>query len=182
MLLPCHLTNVNTIFILILALVWSPPTPETNMRAVRCSTAQLRFSIVGCCWWNYMFSLYHWRLSSSQPISLLKRTLWSPELYGLGHRTHSFWVSGLDLEVVCCVQCQLLNLMGQTVAYHWFNNPVMHLCIYISTVVDDITCKRWLKRERERWFKTWWLWYCAKLNNLLLLYSFSQTLQLELTL
>lgn len=59
-------------------------------------------------------------------------------MYSFRHGAHAFRVSGLDLEVVGGVQCQLLDLVSQSVAHHWFNNPVVDLGVYICAVVDDI--------------------------------------------
>lgn len=59
-------------------------------------------------------------------------------MYSLRHGAHALRVSGLDLEVVGGVQRQLLDLVGQAVAHNWFNNPVVDLCVYICTVVDDV--------------------------------------------
>lgn len=75
-------------------------------------------------------------------------------MYGLRHRAHALRVAGLDLEVVGGVQCQLLDLVGQTVTYHRFNHPVVDFSVYICTVVNDIT----YSRERD----TFNIQCCAK--------------------
>lgn len=59
-------------------------------------------------------------------------------MYGIRQGAHALWGSGLDLEVVGGVQRQLLDLVGQAVAHHWLNNPVVDLSVHICTVVDDV--------------------------------------------
>lgn len=78
-------------------------------------------------------------------------------MHGLRHGAHALWVPGLDLEVVGGVQRQLLDLVGQAVAHHWFNNPVVDLSIYIRTVVDDIAYNREGQRGRDKAVKVLWL-------------------------
>lgn len=78
-----------------------------------------------------------------------KLTFWSAEMYSLRHGAHAFWVSGLDLKVVGGVQCQLLDLVSETVAHHRFNNPVVDLSVYICTVVDNIAYNRESQEERN---------------------------------
>ncbi len=95
-------------------------------------------------------SLNHWYLSRSHRILFSKLTLWSAEMYGLRHGAHALRVSGLDLEVVGGIQRQLLDLVGQAVAHHWFNYPVVDLSVYICAVVDDITYNREGQKERNK--------------------------------
>lgn len=61
---------------------------------------------------------------------------------GLGHGPHALGVAGLDLEVVGGVQRQVLDLVGQAVAHHRFNYPVVDLGVDVCAVVDDVACKR----------------------------------------
>lgn len=75
---------------------------------------------------------------------LQQQNVWAPctfgsaEVHSVRHRAHALGVPCLDLEVVGGVQGQLLNLVGQPVAHHRLDHPVMDLCIHIGAVVDYV--------------------------------------------
>lgn len=69
----------------------------------------------------------------------MRITFRSAELRCLRHGSHSLGVTGLDLEIVGGVKGQLLNLVCQPVSNHRLDDPIMNLCVYISTVVNDVT-------------------------------------------
>lgn len=46
----------------------------------------------------------------------------------------------MDLEIIRCVKGQLLNLVGQSIAYHGFNDPIVYFSIDIGVIVNDVAC------------------------------------------
>lgn len=76
------------------------------------------------------------------PAGLSRLTLRGAEVHGLRHGPHALGVAGLDLEVVGGVQRQLLDLVGQAVAHHRLDHPVVVLGVDVGAVVDDVPCRR----------------------------------------
>lgn len=69
-------------------------------------------------------------------------TLGCSELNRLGHGAHPLGVAGLDFEVIRGIEGQLLDLVGQSVSHHRFNNPVVYFGVHIRAVVNDVSCRR----------------------------------------
>lgn len=46
----------------------------------------------------------------------------------------------MDLEIIRCVKSQLLNLVGQSIAYDGFNDPIVYFSIGIGVIVNYVAC------------------------------------------
>lgn len=68
-------------------------------------------------------------------------TFRSAELHRVRHGPHALGVSSLDFKVICGIEGQFLDLMGEPVSHNRLNDPVMGHSLHISAVEDDVTCK-----------------------------------------
>lgn len=65
-------------------------------------------------------------------------TFRSAEMDRLRHGAHALGVASLNLEVVCGVERQFLDLVRESVPHHRLNDPVMDLRIHVRAVVDNV--------------------------------------------